>query len=245
MVSLSFDELVTANRILAREGIVDAFGHVSIRHPVHPERFCLSRARAPECIEADDIMQFTMDGTPIDAAGRKPYAERFIHAGIYEARPDVQAVVHNHSPAVIPFGITGSPIRPVMHMCASMGTDVPVWDSRAGFGDTNLLVTALPMARDLARVLGDRPVALMRGHGCVVAGGSLREVVFNSIYLQLNAQLQMQAAALGPITYLSDGEVAAVLKTRSSFTFERAWEYWCQRAGRPYDTRPMEGPLAR
>jgi ribulose-5-phosphate 4-epimerase/fuculose-1-phosphate aldolase len=239
------DELVTANRILAREGVVDAFGHASLRHPAHPDRFCLSRARAPECIEPADIMQFTLDGTPIEPAGRKPYAERFIHAAIYEARAEVHAVVHNHSPAVIPFGITGTRLRPVMHMCASMGVDVPVWDSRTAFGDTNLLVTAMPMARDLAAALGDRSVALMRGHGCVVAGGSLREVVFNSIYLQLNAELQMKAASLGPITFLSDGEVAAVLRTRSSFTFERAWEYWCQRAGRSYDERPMEGPLAR
>ena len=114
--ALSFDELVTANRILAREGVVDAFGHVSIRHPRHPDRFCLSRARAPECIDSGDIMEFTIDGTAIDPAGRKPYAERFIHAAVYEARPDVQAVVHNHSPAVIPFGITGTPLRPVMHM---------------------------------------------------------------------------------------------------------------------------------
>jgi HCOMODA/2-hydroxy-3-carboxy-muconic semialdehyde decarboxylase len=120
-----------------------------------------------------------------------------------------------------------------------------VWDSRTKFGDTNLLVTALPMARDLAAALGGRPVALMRGHGCVVAGASLREVVFNAVYLELNAGLQLRAAALGPITFLSDGEVRAVLATRSSFTFERAWEYWCQRAGRPYDSRPMEGPLVR
>lgn len=240
----ALDELVTANRILAREGVVDAFGHVSIRHPAHPDRFCLSRARAPECIERDDIMEFTLDGTAIDPAGRKPYAERFIHAAIYEARPDAGAVVHNHSPTVIPFGITGTPLRPVMHMCASMGTHVPVWDSRTGFGDTNLLVTAMPMARDLAASLGTRSVALMRGHGCVVAGGSLREVVFNAIYLQLNAELQLKAAGLGPVTFLTEGEVAAVMRTRSSFTFERAWEYWCQRAGRPYDGRPMEGPLA-
>jgi ribulose-5-phosphate 4-epimerase/fuculose-1-phosphate aldolase len=240
----AFDELVTANRILAREGVVDAFGHVSIRHPARADRFCLSRARAPECIEPGDIMEFSLDGAAVEAAGRKPYAERFIHAAVYEGRPDVRAVVHNHSPAVIPFGITAVPLRPLMHMCASMGATVPVWDSRTSFGDTNLLVTAMPMARDLAVALGDRSVALMRGHGCIVAGASLREVVFNAIYLQLNAELQLRAAALGAITFLTDGEVAAVMRTRSSFTFERAWEYWCQRAGRPYDARPMEGPLA-
>jgi ribulose-5-phosphate 4-epimerase/fuculose-1-phosphate aldolase len=237
------EELVTANRILAREGVVDAFGHVSIRHPEQADRFLLSRARAPECIEADDIMEFTLDGTPVEPRGRKPYAERFIHAAVYEARADARAVVHNHSPSLIPFGITNTPLRPVMHMCASMGAHVPLWDSRTAFGDTNLLVTNLAMARDLAASLGRRPVALMRGHGCVVAGTSLRDVVFNAVYLELNANLQLKASALGEITFLSDGEIQAILATRASFTYERAWEYWCRRAGRPYDERSMSGPL--
>jgi HCOMODA/2-hydroxy-3-carboxy-muconic semialdehyde decarboxylase len=240
----AFDELVTANRILAREGVVDSFGHVSIRHPEDATRYLLSRARAPECIEIEDLMEFTLDGTPVNAAGRKPYAERYIHGAIYEARIDAHAIVHNHSPSVIPFSITAAQLSPVMHMCAGIGTRIPTWDSRTRFGDTNLLVTNMEMARDLAAALGQRPVALMRGHGCVVAGGSLREVIFNSIYLQLNADLQMKASGLGDITFLSEGEIAAVLRTRSSFTFERAWEFWCRRAGRPYDVRPMEGPLA-
>ena len=240
----ALDELVTANRILAREGVVDSFGHVSIRHPDLPDRHVLSRARAPECIEVEDLMEFARDGTPIDPAGRKPYAERFIHGAVYDARPEVLAVVHHHSPSVIPFSVTGARLSPVMHMCAGIGTRIPTWDSRASFGDTNLLVTNLEMARELAAALGQRPVILMRGHGCVVAGTSLREVVFNSIYLQLNADLQMKASGLGDITFLSDGEVVAVLRTRDSFTFERAWELWCRRAGRPYDARPMEGPLA-
>jgi HCOMODA/2-hydroxy-3-carboxy-muconic semialdehyde decarboxylase len=189
-------------------------------------------------------MEFTLDGIPVAPSGRKPYAERFIHGAVYESRPDVQAVVHSHSPSVIPFGITSTALRPVMHMCASMGTEVPLWDSRTRFGDTNLLVTGMEMARDLAAALGSRSVALMRGHGCVVAGASLREVVFNAVYLELNAALQMKATSLGEITFLSEGEVRAVLSTRSSFTFERAWEYWCRRAGREYDHRPMGGPLA-
>jgi HCOMODA/2-hydroxy-3-carboxy-muconic semialdehyde decarboxylase len=240
----SLEELVTANRILAREGVVDAFGHVSIRHPGRSDRFLMSRARAPECIEAGDLMEFTLEGVPIDAAGRHGYSERFIHGAVYESRPDVHAVVHHHSPSVIPFGITGTALRPVMHMCASLGTEVPIWDSHDAFGDTNLLVTNMAMARDLVAALGDRPVALMRGHGCVVAGDSLREVVFSSIYLELNADLQMKALSLGDVTYLTDGEVAAVLSTRASFTHERAWERWCRRAGRPYEARPLEGPLA-
>jgi ribulose-5-phosphate 4-epimerase/fuculose-1-phosphate aldolase len=246
LVATAFlEELVTANRILAREGVVDAFGHVSIRHPDRSDRFVMSRARAPECIEVDDLMEFTLDGTAIDSTGRATYSERFIHAGVYEARPEVRAVVHHHSPSVIPFGITGTRLRPVMHMCASMGSDIPTWDSRTRFGDTNLLVTSLEMARDLSAALGNRAVALMRGHGAVVAGGSLREVVFNAVYLELNADLQMKAHGLGAITFLSDGEVQACLRTRAAYTYERAWERWCRRAGRPYDGRPMEGPLAR
>jgi ribulose-5-phosphate 4-epimerase/fuculose-1-phosphate aldolase len=235
----ALDELVTANRILAHEQVVDAFGHVSIRHPEAPDRYLMSRARAPECIELADLMEFTLDGTPIESAGRKAYAERHIHGAIYETNPGVGAVVHNHSPGIIPFGITGTPLRPVMHMCASMGTNVPTWDSRTRFGDTNLLVTDMDMARDLAAALGWRPVALMRGHGCVIAGSSLRDVVFNAVYLELNADLQMKASTLGEITFLSDGEVDAILSTRRSFTYERAWERWCRRAGRPYDERPM------
>ena len=207
-----------------------------------PDRYLLSRARAPECIEVDDLMEFTIDGTPISPAGRDPYAERFIHGAVYEARPEVRAVVHHHSPAVIPFSVTGAALAPVMHMCAGIGTSVPTWDTRARFGDTNLLVTNMEMATDLASALGHRPSILMRGHGGVVAGISLREVVFNAIYLQLNADLQMKASGLGDVTFLSEGEVAAVLRTRSSFTFNRAWEFWCRRAGRPYDVRPMEGP---
>jgi len=243
-LTAALDELVTANRILAREGVVDSFGHVSIRHPDRPDRYFLSRARAPECIDIEDLMEFALDGTPIDAGGRKPYAERFIHSAVYASRGAVLAVVHHHSPSVIPFTVTAARLSPIMHMCAGIGTSVPTWDSRTRFGDTNLLVTTLEMGGDLANALGDRSVILMRGHGAVVVGASLREVVFNSMYLQLNADLQMKAHALGDVTFLSEGEVAAVLRTRSSFTFERAWEYWCRRAGRSYDARPMEGPLA-
>jgi len=238
------DELVTANRILAREGVVDSFGHVSIRHPDRDDRYVLSRARAPECIEVEDLMEFALDGTPIDPAGRTPYAERYIHGAVYEVRSEVRAVVHHHSASVIPFSVTAARLSPVMHMCAGIGSHVPTWDSRARFGDTNLLVTNAEMARDLAGALGPRLAILMRGHGAVVAGASLREVVFNSIYLQLNADLLMKAKVLGDVTFLSEGEIAAILRSRGSFTFERAWEFWCRRAGRPYDSRPMEGPLA-
>jgi HCOMODA/2-hydroxy-3-carboxy-muconic semialdehyde decarboxylase len=235
------DELVTANRILAREGVVDTFGHISTRHPDNPERYLLSCSRAPECIDIDDIMEFTLDGEPVDPRGRSPYAERAIHGSVYKARPDVTSVVHNHSPSVIPFGVTGTPVKPLLHMAAGMGSDVPIWDSRTKFGDTTLLVTNMDMGGDLVEMLGDRRAALMRGHGCVVVGRSVREVVFSSIYLEVNARLQLQANTLGEITFLSDGEVDAILERRGPYTFERAWEGWCHRAGRPYKPAPQRG----
>jgi ribulose-5-phosphate 4-epimerase/fuculose-1-phosphate aldolase len=139
------EDIVAANRILSRENVVDAYGHVSMRHPDNAQRFLLSRARAPEAIVADDIMEFGMDGEPVDARGRRPYLESFIHAAIYEVRPDVQSVVHSHSRDVIPFGVTGARLRPVMHTCASIGYDIPVWDTQPKFGDTDMLVSNIAM----------------------------------------------------------------------------------------------------
>jgi ribulose-5-phosphate 4-epimerase/fuculose-1-phosphate aldolase len=229
------EELVTANRILAHERVLDSFGHVSIRHPEKPGSFLLSRARAPELIEAADIMEFTLEGETVGAAPGKPYSERFIHGAIYEARPEVMSVVHNHSPSVIPFSVTGQSLRPLMHMAAPIGGDIPTWDIRSQFGDcTNLLVTSMEMGRDLAACLGLRTSTLMRGHGSVVVGRSLREAVFTSVYLELNAAMQIRALAMGDVIYLSEGEIAAVTKGRAGFTWERGWENWCSRVGRPY-----------
>ena len=226
------EELVTANRILAHEGVVDSFGHISVRHPDHADRYLMSRARAPERIGTDDIMEFKLDGTPLDARDRKPYLERFIHGAIYEARPDIQSVVHNHSPSVIPFGVTGKTLKPLLHMCASIGHEVPLWDMQSKFGDTALLVTDMAMGRDLAASMGSGRTALMRGHGAVVAGRSIREAVFISCYLEMNSKLQMQAMALGDVTYLTKGEVDAIIARTGPFTINRAWENWCGRAGR-------------
>ena len=229
------EELVTANRILANEGIVDSFGHVSARHPERKDRYLLSRARAPERIEASDILEFTLDGDPVDARKAKKFAlytERFIHGAIYQARADVQSVVHNHSPSTIPFGITGNKLKPLLHMCASIGHEVPLWDSHDKFGDTALLVNSMTMGRDLARKLGKGRSALMRGHGAVVAGSSIRHAVFICYYLELNAKLQMQSMAMGRIKYLYPGEVDAVVARTGPYTLNRAWENWCRRAGR-------------
>ena len=228
------EDLVTANRILAREDVVDAYGHASIRHPDNPGRYWLSRSRAPELVERDDLMEFTLDNQPVDQRGREMYSERPIHGGVYESRPDVMAVVHNHSQPVVPFSVTGVPLRPMFHLAAIIGDDIPVWDIRDNFGDTNLLVTTNDQGRDLATALGPRRVALMRGHGCVVAGGSLKEAVMASIYLQVNARLLLESLKLGEVTYLSPGEMAIMAKGQLGVrTMGRAWEYWATRAGRP------------
>jgi HCOMODA/2-hydroxy-3-carboxy-muconic semialdehyde decarboxylase len=226
------DELVTANRILAREEVVDSFGHISARHPERADRFFLSRARAPDCIERDDIMEFTLEGGPVDARGRKPYLERFIHGGIYELKPDVHTVVHNHSPSVIPFGVTGKKLKPLLHMCASIGHEVPIWDSHDKFGDTTLLLTDMKMGRDLAKTMGQRPTALMRGHGATVVGRSIRHAVFISVYLEMGAKLQMQSMAMGKIKYLTKGEINKIIARVTDYTLNRAWENWARRAGR-------------
>src|SRR5882762_8474288 len=232
-LDMLLDEIVTANRILAHEGVVDSFGHVSARHPDDPKHFLLSRARAPERIEADDIMEFTLDGTAVEARGRAPYLERFIHGGIYEARPDVHSVVHNHSPSVIPFGVTGAKLRPLLHMCANIGHQVPIWDSHDKFGDTALLVDSVDMGRDLARAMGAGRTVLMRGHGATILGPTVRQAVFISVYLELNAKLQMQAMAMGDIKFLTTGEVDKIISRTGPYSINRAWENWCRRAGRP------------
>src|SRR5689334_11960205 len=201
------EEIVTANRILATEGVVDSFGHISARHPDDPNHFLLSRARAPDCIEKDDIMTFTLEGEPVKEGRGAPYLERFIHGGLYEARADVLSVVHNHSPSVIPFGVTGRKLMPLLHRCANIGHQVPIWDSRDNFGDTALLVDSVAMGRDLARTMGAGRTVLMGGHGATILGTTIRQAVFISIYLELNAKLQMQAMAMGEIKFLSAGEV--------------------------------------
>ncbi len=226
-------DLVTANRILAREEVVDAFGHVSLRHPDHPDRYILSQSRAPELVNSPDLMEYTLEGVPLDQRDRPMYSERPIHGGVYEARPDVMAVVHNHSPAVLPFGVTGVPLRPMSHMASIVGETIPVWDIRDNFTDTSLLVTTMEQGRDLAARLGPNRAALMRGHGCVVVGASLKQAVMASVYLQTNARLLLQSLPLGEVKYLSTSEIDPMAQSLARpSSIARAWEYWATRAGR-------------
>jgi HCOMODA/2-hydroxy-3-carboxy-muconic semialdehyde decarboxylase len=229
------NDLVIANRILAKEDIVDAYGHVSVRHPDNPSHFFLARSLAPEFITRDDIMEFDLEGRPVGTDKRAPYLERFIHGGILEARPDVMAVVHAHAEDILPFGLAdGTPLRPVIHSGSFIGSNVPVWDIANKFGDTNLLVANADQGRDLAKTLAGNNVALMRGHGFAAAARSLIEVVRMSVYLPRNARALMGAVQLGgKIKPLSQGEIDARNRGYSPYSVEtwRAWEYWANKAG--------------
>ena len=220
------EDLVAANRILAMEGIVDAYGHVSVRHPANPSRYLLSRSMAPALVTAGDIMEYDLDSVPVDAKGRRSVLERFIHGEVYKARPDVKAVIHTHSPAVVPFSITQVPLRAVMHNATFLWVGVPVWEIRdAGGPGTDMLVRSGALGKSLAAALGNKPVALMRGHGDVVAAPDLQLAVRYAYYTEVNARAQMQAIQLGgPITYISPEEGAA--RDKNPGDFARAWEYW-------------------
>ena len=243
-------DLVVANRILAREDVVDAYGHVSIRNPDNPKSFFISRSLAPELIQKDDIVELGLDGEPLKNEKRSLYLERFIHAAIYEARPDINSVVHAHAEDTLPFGIAAATkLKPVIHSGSFIGPNVPVWDIADKFGATNVLVTNMAQGRDLAKCLGKNSVALMRGHGFASAARSLIEVVRLSVYLPRNARALMRAKMLGgKIKYLSKGEIDARNKGYSPYSTEtwRAWEYWANKAGvgnlltRP-DGQPVHG----
>jgi ribulose-5-phosphate 4-epimerase/fuculose-1-phosphate aldolase len=224
------EDLVAANRILADQGVLDGWGHVSVRHPRDPNRYLLSRSRAPELINAEDIMEFDLDSNPVDAKGRSLYTERFIHGEIYKARPDVMAIVHTHAPALIPFGISKVPLKPVYHRSAFVAAGIPVFEIRERAGMTDMLIRDQKLGRALADALGSHPAALMRGHGAVIVGPSIQRVVGRSIFLPLNAALQMQAAALGgPVTYL-DPDEAKKIEEREGYGLGRAWEAWKRKA---------------
>jgi ribulose-5-phosphate 4-epimerase/fuculose-1-phosphate aldolase len=225
-------ELATANRILFDQGVVDGFGHVSLRDPGDPGRFLLARSMAPGLVTPKDIMLFDLDAAPIDPRGRAVYLERFIHGSIYKARPDVTSVVHSHSPAIIPFGITPQKLRPVYHMSGFLGDDVPVFEIRPIAGDaSNMLIDSVKLGDALAKTLGGAVVALMRGHGSVTVGQTLRHAVYRAIYAETNAKLQSEAIRLGPVTYLSSGE-AKTTKELQDKTFNRAYELWARRVGK-------------
>jgi len=225
------DDLVAGNRILANESVLDGMGHISARHPGRMGRFLLARSVAPELVTRDDIMEFDFDGAPVDAKGRTPYKERFIHSEIYRARPDVNAIVHCHTPSLIPFADSSVPLRAMYHMAAFVADGVPVFDIRAAAGMTDLLVSDAKLGRALAQALGSKPAALMRHHGAVVVATSIPNVVGRSVYLDINARVQMQTAALGG-TSTSIDPAEARLRMADPNEYSRAWELWKRKVNR-------------
>jgi ribulose-5-phosphate 4-epimerase/fuculose-1-phosphate aldolase len=224
------DKLVLANRILYRQGVVDGFGHVSVRHDQSPGHFLLARNMAPALVRRDDILTFGLDSSALDAQGRRVYLERFIHAEIYRARADVQAVVHSHSPGVIPFGVTRQALRPIFHMCGFLGDGAASFEIRDVAGDTDLLISNGPLGQALATALGARSAVLMRGHGSTVVGSSLEQAVYRAIYTEINARLQLQATQLGEVTYLTTQEAKQAEQMNDS-QLPRAWELWTREIG--------------
>jgi ribulose-5-phosphate 4-epimerase/fuculose-1-phosphate aldolase len=224
------DDLVAANRILFSEGVLDGFGHVSLRDPKRADRFWLARSMAAGLVAASDLMEFDLDGAPVDARGRPVFLERFIHGEIFRARPDVQAVVHSHSPNLVPFGVTPVALKPLYHMTGFLGEGVPVFEIRKVAGrSTNLLITDGKLGRALAKTLGGKPAALMRGHGSVVTGQSLQQAVYRAIYMELNARLQSEAMRLGRVNYLTPGEARAGAEVNDRM-LHRPWELWKRKA---------------
>lgn len=224
------EKVVLANRILYRKGVVDGFGHVSARHDQSPDHFLLARSMAPALVRREDILTFDLDGTAQDAGGRRAYLERFIHGEIYRARPDVRAVVHSHSPSVIPFGVTQQPLRPIFHMSGFLGEGAALFEIRDAAGDTDMLISNATLGVALATVLGERSTVLMRGHGSTVVGDSVEQAVYRAIYAEVNARLQIEATQLGTVTYLNVQEAAKAAATNDT-QLSRPWELWVREVG--------------
>jgi HCOMODA/2-hydroxy-3-carboxy-muconic semialdehyde decarboxylase len=226
------EDLVAANRILAIEGVLDGWGHVSVRHDRNPNRYLLSRSLAPELVSAEDIIEFDLENNSVNVQERGLYSERFIHGEIYKVRPDVKAIVHTHAPPVIPFGITAIPLRPVYHRAAFIALGIPVFEIRDAAGMTDMLIREPALGRALAKSIADKPAVLMRGHGATVVAPTIPRVVARSIFLAVNATLQarvMTMAQGAAINYL-DPEEARLIEAREGYGLTRAWEAWKKRA---------------
>ena len=222
------DDLVDANHILFHQGIVDAFGHVSARDPQRADRFLMARNVAPGLVRAADILSYDVgSGEAVDPMPPRLYLERYIHSEIFKARPDVMAVVHNHSPAVLPFGLVkGAVFKPVCHMCGFLGSGPPVFEIRDAAGDaSDLLIRNRTLGAALAKSLGGGRVVLMRGHGCTIVAESLRVAIYRAVYTELNAKLLLQALPLGEVQYLTAGEAEATRITNEGQA-ERPWNLW-------------------
>lgn len=232
------DDLVLANHILFNNGVVDAFGHVSVRHDARPDRFLLARNMAPGNVTADDIIEFNMDGEPVNANGRRVYLERFIHSEIYRAHPEIKAVVHSHSHAIVPLSVVKDfPLRPIFHMAGFIGKAAPVFEIReVGGNGTDLLISSRKLGKALADMFADSKIVLMRGHGSTVVAETLQKVVYRAVYAEVNARYQVTANALGPITYLTEEEAQSCVQNVEG-QFQRPWDLWTAEVRRKASSR--------
>lgn len=228
-------DLVAANRILAEQGVIDGYGHVSVRHPANPQRYLMTHSLAPESVTPDDLIEFDLDSNQMDTKGRKPQTERFIHGGFYKARPDVNAVVHFHAPPCVVMSVCGEPMRPVYHMAGFVGDGIPVFDIRKFAGATDMLISNLKLGSDLAQTLGDKPAVLLRGHGAASVGESLPYAVCRAIYLTINAQMQIQLLGKNA-EYLSPEEAKLA---GSQNGYPKDWELWKKKAMDRYTDNPV------
>ena len=231
-VRAQIEDIVAANRILSDQGVVDGFGHVSARHEEDAARFLLARSMAPGLVTADDILEFDLTGNALDPHGRTLYVERFIHSEIYKADPKIKAIVHSHSPSIIPFGVTSVPLRPIYHMSSFLGAGVPIFEIRhTGGPATDMLIRDPELGAALAKSIGKSAVVLMRGHGNVVVGDSVQQVVFRAIYTEVNARLQAEALRLGAgvVDFLNSEEAAKATATNNA-VLSRPWELWKRQA---------------
>lgn len=227
---LLIEDLVCANHILVNEGVLDGFGHISVRHDKNPELFLIAKSMAPALVTAEDIVCCNLEGQVLEPSGFSSYVERFIHSEIYKLRADVHSVIHSHSPAIIPFGVTKERLRPICHMSGFLGASTPVFEIRNSVGEgSDLLIRSQSLGRDLAVVLGDQAVALLRGHGNVCVGVSIKQSVYRAIYTENNAKLQLQARPLGEITYLTDEEAKATAEMNDQH-LDRPWQMWKRNA---------------
>jgi ribulose-5-phosphate 4-epimerase/fuculose-1-phosphate aldolase len=224
------EKLALANRILYDQGVVDGFGHISVRHDQSPEHFLLSCNRAPGLVSPGDILTYDMNGELAQPSDKRSYLERYIHSEIYKARPDVVSVVHSHSPSVIPFGATGQRLRPIFHMSGFLGSGSALFEIRDGAGNTDLLIRDSGLGKALAQAMGRHNCVLMRGHGSTTVAPSIEVAVYRAIYAEVNAKLQLQAAALGPVNFLNEEEALLAAATTEGQVL-RAWDLWSQRIG--------------
>ncbi len=226
-------DLVRGNGILSNEGIVDAWGHISVRNPDNPNTYFLSRSRSPGLVGMEDLIEFYLDNSPVEPTDTPLYIERPIHGMAYQARPDVQSVIHNHCQEVLPFAVTGTDMRPAIHNARALGGPIPVWDISDKFGDTDFLVTTNDQGQDLSKVLGQGKGVIMRAHGATVAGANIPDAVNIALAMKRNATAILDGLKLGPIKYLNQAQVDFKNEagSRALKGHDRGWEYLCERAG--------------